>query len=1097
MRLLTPRTLPLHLLRPLPTSSSLTLTRYATSNASSSRDKLTARHGLPLPPPPVVIRGKMAIADYPVTEGREEPLPYGYNPETAIDSIHPKLRAMAPNVYANGAFFASAKKLQMFIADHPKALRQDLDEARNFVFQQPSGEVNAPVWNMLLGYLGRGGDMIRLWESFNIMKKRGCTPTARTYTTMLNAYAGVAHSAMDVTVGFKRPPKVRLSQATIVYVQSQEHQAWLMKERALLEQRIRDMEEDIRVNGKPKKVRPPPTPPKVPEQKGARGKGPKPQQEIPEPTIGELKKVLADVVEQIGVSPANAYLKYLSRYGLYKQMSALFVAMPSTGPLAPDTVTYTTMLTALYFVHKAEAGNVPHPVQIGAEARSLWNQCLRQVARGGEAGESVKVDNALLSSLIKCLMRGSPADGRFAMTLVNEIWGLPPPGLAISKDKPSAVTPPSLLKFFPTSPDASTSDTPPTLADSTSSTTTDLPLPRLDIDVRSADALINSLASASLHTLATHYTHLILSDRRLTPYLDYDFFCTVILAFARTADIEAVMSIMDSYAPIKGPTRAWPAHIWHEALTAARWAGNYPAALKLFRRACHLPATLGDPGRHLRPAGSRPLPRHAPYAFSTPNGKTRDERGAMWSRPNPLEPNAHLLTLVFYTALQRGLREALSALEMFEYLGGEDKFWTYHITYPTNFRPRRGQEIRPERKLLEERPTQLLAKRPEVQWGVQLARAVERAVEKVGGERYQGLLEKAKAIGETWGKVLGTVERAKAEERTVVKETPQKLKRAGMVDAATMPKGVNVLERENAEEEEYTPPPLPSTESDASIPRSVLLDRERNKPPKNEQQFYKRITRQNEDKIGRSRGKRVWTENGQPSKRGGPGKDVYDDEEFPDFDTGPGRYLAGAGGRGRGRSARERESGREEVRQSRPKRGAKREKKFDPRGDREGRLAQRARAKSWGLTSAREAREEREPREGSARPPRFDSDAPGRSFASGEQPERAPRETWASRRSASPRDDAESGSTRGSWSPRGREVEDGEGQQREWRPRSESRAGRDGGSFGARGREEKMRRPWEGRGSRAGAGKQSDRPLVSRGRVKAEAKMTRRKLGRS
>ncbi|WWD17820.1 hypothetical protein CI109_102263 [Kwoniella shandongensis] len=578
--------------------------------------------------------------------------------------------------------YTTSTRLRRWIAKHSGQVSPaETEEAIAIVAESPKHMVNAPVYNILLGFIGRLRRFDRMWKLYNEMKKRGIKPTSRTYSTMLNAYAGVAHSQDSPDGPIRAPEERTLSRVTILFEHAQAHL------KACIDQQAAEVE-DLGLA--------------ITAQRGPASQG------------GDVKTAEEELAEEIDIAPINAYLKFLGRHGLWEEMQRVFVGMDLEGPLAPDTVTYTTMFASLYHVYQArEKGKVT--LAIGPTAKGLWDQCIRQYTRPSSGEESTQgrgrkgrmvvdkarqIDNDLITHVLRCLLRGRPEDQRYATSLVQEIWSLPSPGQ--------------------TTPNASAA---------TSST-----LPKLNIDVKAATSLINLLSSVRKPTLATHYTLLFLSSEDLKSKLDLHFLKAAIHVLSESGDVAAIQSVIESYQPPTG-AEGWPSTTWRAALTSARWAGDYTSALQIFRRATHLSegAELGE--------------KTKPYLWKTPNGKAHDVRGVVWTRPRPVMVDAQMMSILMKTAMQKSNKELKEVLSIFRHLGGEGRFLVFTPqnedegkTYLRDMSPGEVQLTEKIRRDLDER--------------VGLAKEVERALERVGGAEWESLRGSAREVVGRWARAV-------------------------------------------------------------------------------------------------------------------------------------------------------------------------------------------------------------------------------------------------------------------------------------------------------------------------------------------------------
>lgn len=221
------------------------------------------------------------------------------------------------------------------------------------------------------------------------MKKRGTHATSRTFTVLLNAYAGVAHSGLvnDAFSPAHVPERLTLERVRRIYDLSQAHI------RAML-------------------------------SKAAKNEGSRDDLGVAYPEDYDSEMPTPQPSDEVSVWPTNAYLKFLGRYGMWTEMEAVFLAMDREGPLAPDAATYYTILNTAnnvdhYRRSTKEDSGVP-AIEVGSVGRGYFDQAVR--ALGGQ------VDERLALAALSCLAAGSPADQRVAEELVPRLWNLAAPG---------------------------------------------------------------------------------------------------------------------------------------------------------------------------------------------------------------------------------------------------------------------------------------------------------------------------------------------------------------------------------------------------------------------------------------------------------------------------------------------------------------------------------------------------------------------------------------------------------------------------------------------------------------------------------------------
>jgi hypothetical protein len=436
------------------------------------------------------------------------------------------------------------------------------------------------------------------------MKKRGFKPTTRTFTTLINAYAGLKHSDDTMDRRAPRTPEPRtVSRVSLIFDQAQLHLATQVAELERLENQ------------------------NDPEELGLKTAG-----------MVDEAFVEGDGVD-INIGPVNAYLKFLAKYGMMGEMEKVFTAMPTSGPLSPDSITFSTMFSGLY----DKLSKKPDPrdtndgqvtMTKGLTASSLWNQAYRQFrdAESSRSSDKRKIDEELALIALKCLSRSDYKSQQQTMQIIDALWPLPRPN-----DKRT----PSQIRLAP-----------PTHS-----------IPHLPLTIRAATTI---MAVCPKPTDRSHYAHLFLLRPELQKHIDTPFLITAIRAFSETGDSPAVLEILQSYQPRK--PNHWPPAVWHDSLTAARWSvsveqgmktlPNFEAALKIMRMMAHLPPGVED-GKIT-----------GPYIAAPPNGKPVDAMGVKWIKSEPVEVDAKPMSIFLKTALSRGYSEIQRAINVFNHLDG-------------------------------------------------------------------------------------------------------------------------------------------------------------------------------------------------------------------------------------------------------------------------------------------------------------------------------------------------------------------------------------------------------------------------------------------
>lgn len=358
------------------------------------------------------------------------------------------------------------------------------------------------------------------------MKKRGVRPNSRTFTTLLNAYAHLAHSGISAGAFTPAHPPERMTidRVRIIFEQSQAH--------------IRDE----MAKGEPA------------EDDGLA----RPDEDTEQPA----KKVKES---EISTSPTNAYLKFLARFGMWTEMERVFLAMDTTGPLSPDQVTYFTMLRTIVNIAQhnqkpVEGVSLPM-LNAGSTGRMYWDRAVRSLSNT-DSEDYRKVDEELALVALQCLSLGGSADHRLVEQLLPRLYNLPLPGQPASS---SDSTPAS-------------SGLPATWTD----------LPTFKLSVHSATNILHSLKRMGHKSVTAYYTNLVLNDTRLQEGFDLHALRIIIQNLSEGHDADGALAVLDMYSPPTGKD-GWPTDVWNSVLSAARWAADWETALSVFRRMVHLP----------------------------------------------------------------------------------------------------------------------------------------------------------------------------------------------------------------------------------------------------------------------------------------------------------------------------------------------------------------------------------------------------------------------------------------------------------------------------------------------------------------------------
>ncbi|WWC58647.1 uncharacterized protein I303_101191 [Kwoniella dejecticola CBS 10117] len=512
--------------------------------------------------------------------------------------------------------YTTSTKLKRFIERHTKnknMTEAQIEEAVSIVMNAPKDLVNAPVWNILLGFMGKQRKLNRMWTLYNDMKKRGIKPTTRTFSTLLNAYSRTSHSGDTAFNSSIMPVKdLTHSRVTILHDQAQQHIKRCMTASSLLT-------EDLGIS----------------TETG---------ESLRDPSITST-----EYEDEIDIAPTNAYLKYLGRHGLWEDMYTAFISMPQQGRLSPDKVTYTTLFASLHNIHVARSRAQSHSwaasynnaegatvkrIDIGSVARGIWDQCSRQFSKSDPKDRDRQLDNDLVSHVLRCLIKGRPEDSRQAIRLTDEIWSLPPPN-----------------------------------GQSTSSASSSSPQsPKLQPDVQSATSLIQGLLYTKQTVPAAHYATLFLANPQIEAEADIHFLKICISALSDTGDIGRITNILQSYQPPSTGMTGWQLNTWKDALQGARWSGDFPTALTLCKRATQI---SDDVENHSPLDSGRAV---GDYEWTTPNGRAKDIRGVNWIKPKAIDPDFGLLAILLRSAISTNNEAIKKVLNIIGHFGGSKTF---------------------------------------------------------------------------------------------------------------------------------------------------------------------------------------------------------------------------------------------------------------------------------------------------------------------------------------------------------------------------------------------------------------------------------------
>lgn len=247
------------------------------------------------------------------------------------------------------------------------AQRDQLDAAWDLVKSSPPHAANIVVWNVLLNSLLRAGKYKQTFNVWMDMKRRGLKPTARSFGTFFSGFAKIRGEMEGVS----------LVRAKTVYAQWLRHAEQVIQKaemKELGEVRRSIMEEE------------------------------------------HEQEVLLDSLDDITAIPTNHYLSFLSHTSNISLLLDTFNAMPSTGPLAPTSLTYSIVLAGL---RSTSSSNPEH----FAAALKLWERILLEASTG-----ELEIDTKTISILISiCREAKRPDDQRLGLQAAKDFYGLVDP----------------------------------------------------------------------------------------------------------------------------------------------------------------------------------------------------------------------------------------------------------------------------------------------------------------------------------------------------------------------------------------------------------------------------------------------------------------------------------------------------------------------------------------------------------------------------------------------------------------------------------------------------------------------------------------------
>lgn len=428
------------------------------------------------------------------------------------------------------------------------------------------------------------------------MKKYGVAPSAHTFTTLLNAYASVQHSGIAFEPSYSPLHQKTQSRVSIIWQQAQTYLA-------------RPAEQQVETG----LALPPAETPQEQEKLDARA-------------------------ERSRLGPVNAYAKFLARYGQWQGLLQLLDEKKDKW----DITGYSTVAHGLLHSAKEQkrqtqadgkkrdgAGVTAH---IGQASRRVWESAhkdlyLNQDKRGG-------FDPNLASACIQGMLMGAPADQRYALSLIPQVFGVAP---APSASGEAQLSP--LKTLAGKGKDAS--------------------IVKLRLDLPSATALLKTLNVVAPKTAAAHFASAFMMLPRIRQTADEAMIYAAATAYCNVSDVQSIMGLMDSYSQPWGLV-GWKMGFWYDALTAARFAPDWHALVTVVRRMTLMPTGL-EKGKKTREASK------------IEHNTVRDLTGKKWQEEVAHKLDARCMTIILKAALSAGGREKIGeAMRILDWAGASE-----------------------------------------------------------------------------------------------------------------------------------------------------------------------------------------------------------------------------------------------------------------------------------------------------------------------------------------------------------------------------------------------------------------------------------------
>ncbi|SCV72306.1 BQ2448_3843 [Microbotryum intermedium] len=239
--------------------------------------------------------------------------------------------------------------------------RDQLDKAIDLVRRTPAPACTIVVWNVLINeVLHVHGDAAKAYELWMEMKRRAFVPTTRSFATFFRGLASIAIKAKGRT-GAPKTKATLLSSTTLSRARTI-HTQWVTHVAKALESDKMTLEHDS---------------------------------------------------DQLSVLPTNHYLTFLGHTDQVELMLETFNSLPASGPLAPNSATYSLVLGFLKAVPSSEHFKL---------SIEIFNRML-------EALPCSQMDNRTLSIILSiCRDQVRPDDQALGISIATQVFGLLPLG---------------------------------------------------------------------------------------------------------------------------------------------------------------------------------------------------------------------------------------------------------------------------------------------------------------------------------------------------------------------------------------------------------------------------------------------------------------------------------------------------------------------------------------------------------------------------------------------------------------------------------------------------------------------------------------------